>query len=1022
MADSGKQSPLGVNVLGSILANTGLNINPVAASYMGASKTNATYTFGSLVQQTVLRLLTWAINDGYLRGVAVPGATKTLSDATYNNLISIGAGTIPGLGNSKPPTYIVEDPAGVWTTTAVAYGTQKVGSSVLPGPATSGYPLDGTGDPLTDNEGQGQEATWYPYNTTNPNKSVTQWGWIRCHALQAWNEFNYNGSSVTLATPEYKEFCSSFMTASSWLTYSNQAILAAKDSDAFLEGVYSNMSDLISADIAGVNLASIPFGNDLINLGTGINLQDIATFGMPSNLLRNLGKNSAITQDVSLALLAAGLSNSDISSITSGTNTNVSMQQEQQIYGAFLIITGINLVNVLAPMQVKTPGLTTLADMLNIKKIFPTSYNSMTVPVYNASPGLPTNSKTYYLIYSNGGVNSQLDTPAIKEYVGTQLPSGTPSTSEIATSPNNYRELPTGFGSYIRDIIPYDQAIAAGAFSFTMRQIRNIQYCNFERFARAVKGMENTTDLPLTAGTDKPTSQTATDYSMLVCALGSGPYGSYTYSDMFGCMSGLPYPWKLIYERINQLSTTTLANIYRELFLAVTWEPATVSVQYTSYVVESPPTVFTTYYNVTGVTITQDGGGYGRGGAAAPTITIAGGSGATATCTIGTNDASAASNGGGTFGRVTSVTLTSSGTDTTTIPTATIQCPPTAYGYTGLTNTSAGTTGWQSPMNATVQSYITAANNEIVSIQNNNVDASTHLNTYWNLIGTNLKREHRTRYTGLIPVPVPKDYFLNTYPMSLYSFTDSMPTFSQDTRPHMSAQTIEAIVNVSSTGGQSAIGMMRQERNQARLQTLGIELDNNLNDTLTPVELKTLTTNGTIAGAVDGIPSPNGESYTPPAWPGQFDLSAPEQFDPSSPNTVTLPNPSGLYVPAPGALPNYPPNVYTAPDGTNLPIISPNDVTYGFNPTDATKPGDITPILTGDPNPVVNPLVPVGTIIEPVNPNVPVIISVPPELNPNNLPPNLDSNYTNSTLFPSTPSVEEAINQVIECNCDCWVH
>jgi hypothetical protein len=782
------------------------------------------------------------------------------------------------------------------------------------------------------------------------------------------------------------------------------------------------MSDLISADIAGVNLASIPFGNDLINLGTGINLQDIATFGLPSNLLRNLGKNSAITQDLSLALLAAGLSNSDISSITSGANINVSMQQEQQIYGAFLIITGINLVNVLAPMQVKTPGLTTLADMLNIKKIFPTSYNSMTVPVYNASPGLPTNSKTYYLIYSNGGVNSQLDTPAIKEYVGTQLPSGTPSTSDIASSPSNYRELPTGFGSYIRDIIPYEQAIAAGAFSFTMRQIRNIEYCNFERFARAVKGMENTTDLPLTAGTDKPTSQAATDNSLLICALGSGPYGSYTYSDMFGCMSGLPYPWKLIYERINQLSTTTLANIYRELFLAVTWEPATVSVQYTSYVVESPPTVFTTYYSVTGVTITQDGGGYGRGGAVAPTITINGGSGATATCTIGTDSNSAASNGGGTFGRVTSVTLTSPGTDTTTIPTATIQCPPTAYGYNSLTNTSAGTTGWQSPMNATVQSYITDANNEIVVIQNNNVDASTHLNTYWNLIGTNLKREHRTRYTGLIPVPVPKDYFLNTYPMSLYSFTDSMPTFSQDTRPHMSAQTIEAIVNVSSTGGQSAVGMMRQERNQARLQTLGIDLDNNLNDTLTPVELKTLTTNGTIAGAVDGIPSPNGESYTPPAWPGQFDLSVPEQFDPASPSIVTLPNPSGLYVPAPGALPNYPPNVYTAPDGTKLPIISLDDVTYGFNPTDATKPGDITPILTGDPNPVVNPLVPVGTVIEPVNTNVPVIISVPPELNPNNLPPNLDSNYTNSTLFPSTPSVEEAINQVIECNCDCWVH
>jgi hypothetical protein len=34
MADTGKQSPLGVNVLGSVLQNTGLNINPVAAAHM----------------------------------------------------------------------------------------------------------------------------------------------------------------------------------------------------------------------------------------------------------------------------------------------------------------------------------------------------------------------------------------------------------------------------------------------------------------------------------------------------------------------------------------------------------------------------------------------------------------------------------------------------------------------------------------------------------------------------------------------------------------------------------------------------------------------------------------------------------------------------------------------------------------------------------------------------------------------------------------------------------------------------
>jgi hypothetical protein len=35
---SPKQSPLGVNAIGSLINNTGFQINPVAASYMGVSK------------------------------------------------------------------------------------------------------------------------------------------------------------------------------------------------------------------------------------------------------------------------------------------------------------------------------------------------------------------------------------------------------------------------------------------------------------------------------------------------------------------------------------------------------------------------------------------------------------------------------------------------------------------------------------------------------------------------------------------------------------------------------------------------------------------------------------------------------------------------------------------------------------------------------------------------------------------------------------------------------------------------
>lgn len=1106
MADTGKQSPLGVNVLGSILNNTGLNINPVAASYMGASKINGNggagtpgsggsgYSFGSLVQGTVLRMLTWAINDGYNRS-ALGGSQEggpTLSSSTYDNLITIGAGTLEALGNSRPPTYIPEDPAGVWTTTAVQYGTQQ-GVVSLPGPATSGYGIKG-------NTGQGQQATWYPYLSSNPNHSVTQWGWIRCHALQAWNAFNWNGTSVELGHPEYKEFTSSYLTASGWVDYSNQAIMAVKESETFLQGVYSNMSDLISADIAGVNLSSNAFGQDLINLGKAIDLSTIGTFGLPSNLLATLGKNSAITQDLSLALIAAGLTNSDIAKISSGNTQDVSVEQEQQIYGAFLIITGQNLANVLAPLQCNTIGFTSLADLLNVKKLFPNSYESMTVPVYNSTQGLPTNSKTYYLIYSGGGINNQLSSPAIQDYVGIQLPSGPPSTSNRAVSPSQYRPLPKGFGSYLKDIIPADQAIAAGAFSFTMRQIRNIEFCDFEKFAKVVKGMEFATGLPLTNGTSKPTNQVSTDFSKRVCALGMGPYGTYTMSDLFGCMSGLPYPWKLTYDSINQLTTSKLRNIYQQLFLGVSWQKARISIAqpyyYTtvqSYVAptsspnpsnpdypatspypylngstgdptDSPsyysdggqPAIYDWYYTLQ-LALAEDGGGYGRGTAPTPTATVTPNNvGATIRTSIGTSDSEAASVGGGSYGRVSAsinngnayrwlagdvqanwVDLTgqdTQGNDPTppvlpprdaawvdanmpleyvTIqhaPVATLPISAAGAVATNGTNTagdvytrrglfSSGEQGWPSPMNGVVQAYINQANEEIRTIQQGNPNGAVTLKTYWNLMGTNLKREHRARYTAIVPVPVPKDFFLNTYPLSLYSFTDSMPSLSQDTRPHMNAQTIEAIVNISTTGGQSAIAMMRQERNQNRLQELGVRLDNNMPTSLTPVEIKTITTNGTLAAGIEGIESSNGNVYTPPAWPGQP--------DPTDPGIVVYPNPGGIYYPPPGSLPGSPPTAPAYPPP-------------GFRPAPGREPGDFNPIIDGDPNPVVNPIVPVGPIVDP-EPEI-VIIRVPPDLDPNNLPPNLDPDYTGSTLFSASPNVEAAINQVIECNCDCWVN
>lgn len=962
MANSGKQSPLGVNVLGALLNSTALTINPFIQAYIGTSKDNDTYTFGDLVNGTCLNLLTWAINDGWLRGP--DNSNTTLTNTTYNNLISIGSTTIPALGNSKPSTYDQVDPAGIW--------------SGLGYPATTGYAISG-------NTGQGQSASWFPYDTTNPNASVTQWGYIRLHALQGWNEFNWNGTTVTASSPEYKEFCSSFMTADSWLTSTNKAVMAAQNAKTFLDGTYSNMNDLTSADIAGVSLSTNKFGQDLINLGKAINLSRIDAFGLPSVLLGTLAANSAVIQDLTLALLATGLTTTEIAQITSGTIPFVTPDQEKKIYTAFLLIAGENLAQILAPLQCVTQGFETLADLLDVKKLFPTSYSTLTVPMYNDQLGLPTNSKTYYLIYDNGGVNSALTTPAMNEYVGLQIPAGAPPVYDNSLSPENYTDLSPGFGSYLTGILPQELAVPAGAFSFTMRQIRNIEQVDFLKFAKATQSMETMQGLNLVNGTSKPTDETLATDATDILALGCGPHGTYTYSDFFGCMSGLPYPWDLIKNKIGYLQTTKLLNIYQELFLATTWEQATVTVQYT---VSAGPT-----YTVTGLTINNPGGGYGRGTAVDPVITISnGGSGVGI---VGRDSTVAGSNGSGNFGRITSVSLTNAGTPGGVIPTATIQAPPIAtlpVSASGAVSTSgvnvpAGTVGWQAPMNAVVQAYIDQANLEIAAIQTAQPKLTQLLQTYWNILGAQLTSEQRARAMAIAPVPIPKDDFQNPYPAMIQTFVDSIPTYAQDTLPNMSAQTLENISDLSIVGGQSIVAMMRQERNQVRLQDAGIELDNNISDQLSPTESRLLTTNGTSPTAVTGIASPCDPAvkYTFPAWPT------------NTLNGANLsPVPKGIYQTSPATL------------------------TGEFTSTGVVKPGDITPILECDPNPVAGPYVPVGPAQPPVD-NAIVIIKPPAELDPTNVRSNLDTNYTSSTLLPASATIQEAIDQVITCNCDCWV-
>ena len=841
------QTPLGANTFASLIQNTGLTINPVTSGLVGTSNSVSAYTPGSLVTGTCLNYLTQAIQSGYST------LGTNLDVTTYANLISIGSSTIPALGNSLPPTYTWIGPANPGDTTSAA------------AQAVSWYPYTATATTNVYPSTPPTPLQWSTLTQTNYTPDITQWGWIRLFALQACYEFTWNNSPAA-SSIVYKDFLSSFQTVSGFLEQSNGTINTLSNASTFLQNTYSNNNDLITADITGVNLATPAFGHDLIASGKAIDLSTIDTFGLPSNLLMTLKKYNAVTGSLTYAIVSTGIASGDFANILAGAKPT--MLQEQQLYGAYSIITGADLADILVPLNCATSGITSLVDLLNPIKLFPTSYESLTVPVYNSQSGA-TNSKTYYRIYSADGVNlTQLTLPGVVASTGV-VGYGTVDTG------NGTQVQQIGFGAYSRGAIPEDISIASGAFSFSMQQINNVKNVPIEKFAQVVSNLETTAGLPLTAGTNVPVNTNVISNCVNQIAYGSGPNGTYTMSDFFGCMSGLPYQWTDIKNAILQLQSSNLATIYNQIY--------------------------------------------------------------------------------------------------TTISTATTD------------------------VSATVQTYINSANAEIASIMSKNPTLARDLNRMWNVTGTQLTNEQRARDIALQPVLTPKSNTVGSFPGTVMSYVSAIQGYCNQTAPNMQAQTIEAISDLTTVGGQSQIGLLRTLRNQARLSAAGIPTDNIIPDTINPLTDKILAGNGTvsIAKSGQGIPAGNA-TFTIPADSNVLPVSvSPVGHFENTNNSYCVPS-SMNPAPVLGSIP------YDAQVGQDL---------AGPNITQVSNP--ITPVAGG--------FLPQGAC-SPLNLGKPV---VPGSLGgspyQNLVPPELSIPYTSSILTTPTYTVPQAIDEVVRCNCDCWL-
>ena len=521
-----------MNVIASLNSDIGFRINPIAKNNQGEwSPSN--YTQGSVTNDTVLKHLTSKLRSAYESAVS-----SSISPDAYRKMLNIGSGVCHALGNSRPSSF---------KPSYAGYGSWVGGAIKSDNYPPKNYPNAGTYSYIHQTYGDYAWVTGWPGNNSWQKAEDTYSAAYLPSAgepISDYDEYFSNGFVATVARQAYFEMWSdqftqynsivnSFNQSSSFKDGQNSQIGSFVNTKTFMSGMYSNINDLTTSDISGVNIAFNVWGNDLINSGRAINLSEISKFGLPSVLLRTLQSNGVVTDAVVFALLNLGnLSQIEINGIING-NLVPTVEQERKIYTAFLYISGDDLHStsrgIMYGLNCKTTGIKTLADLLNPLKLFPNSYGSLTLPKYSTSTA---SAKNYDFIYVDGGVNSRIQ----------------------------------NWGDYLEGILPEDLAISCGAFAMSMGQIKNISNMGIEEFSQVVTNLELTNkDLPLINTADGVAGSIPLADDMLSrIALGSGNNNTYRQCDFYGAASGYPYSdyFKLVKTLINQLTTTTLQNIY----------------------------------------------------------------------------------------------------------------------------------------------------------------------------------------------------------------------------------------------------------------------------------------------------------------------------------------------------------------------------------------------------------------------------------------------------------------------------
>ena len=198
------------------------------------------------------------------------------------------------------------------------------------------------------------------------------------YPVESMSELLKNTAIAYLGAGDVTKFLQAVSQAGIYCDTTNSVINSSTNSQDYLANTFTDMNSMITGGISDVASDTTALAQDLANLGSLIDLSNLNELGTPLALIQQLAKLGGVTPEISLAFTAYGVSLDTVLKLTE-PNSTAGISEQKAMYAAMLSITGDMLTPILTIFGVTTANITSMADLLNPAKIFPNSFQTLTM-------------------------------------------------------------------------------------------------------------------------------------------------------------------------------------------------------------------------------------------------------------------------------------------------------------------------------------------------------------------------------------------------------------------------------------------------------------------------------------------------------------------------------------------------------------------------------------------------------------------------------------------------------------------